>query len=77
MDKIPVSFQYKRRHYQGYLEHVSGAGGSETYHLMIGKLFCGYLWKTEHFGWQFASNDNEFIELKDYFVQQVEAARSA
>jgi len=64
--EIPVSFDYKGKVYKGHLSHVKGAGG-KTWFLMIDKCFCGQLFWSESFGFQFKSQAGQFEELKDYF----------
>jgi hypothetical protein len=42
MTKIPISFDYKDKHYDGTLDEVSGAGAN-VWHLMINNYYKGKL----------------------------------
>jgi hypothetical protein len=42
MNDIPISFDYRGKHYDGYLSEVSGAGG-QTWFLNINKYHRGQL----------------------------------
>jgi hypothetical protein len=73
MEDIPVSFDYKGKHYEGFLSEVTGGGGS-TWHLMIDKYYCGALHWTPYRGFWFSSQTGEFEDIADYFSEVVIAA---
>lgn len=62
---IPISFDYKGKHYEGTFSEVSGAA-AKMWHLTINGYHCGQLLLLER-GWVFFSNSGEFEELADYF----------
>ena len=68
MQKIPVSFDYKGKHYNGTLDEVNG-GGANMWHLTINKYHYGSLMYTDK--WVFHSNKNEMKELAELFGEQV------
>jgi hypothetical protein len=73
MEKIPIKFDYKGKHYDGTFDLVHGAGGN-TWHLMINKYYCGRLRLTADGEWFFDSaQGDEFKELTDYFAQYMVA----
>jgi hypothetical protein len=72
MDKIPVSFEYKGKHYTGYFDAVSGAAG-KLWYLTLNGFHWGQLIYTENFGWRFENNKGTMKELTDYFADVVTA----
>ena len=68
MDGIPVSFDYKEKHYEGKLSQVHGAG-AQVWHLMINNNYYGMLMYTDK--WVFHSNSGEMGDLAELFGNQV------
>jgi hypothetical protein len=68
MDNIPISFDYKEKHYDGYFQPVHGAGAN-VWHLIINNYYYGTLTYTDK--WVFNSNNNKMKELADFFGKQV------
>ena len=68
MDHIPVSFDYKGKHYSGSLDEVAGAGAM-VWHLMIGNYYRGRFTYMDK--WIFFSNDKMFEDMADYFGEVV------
>lgn len=67
MNHIPISFDYKGKHYNATLEEVIGAG-DQTWHLMIDKYYNGKLiFYPKDQRWYFRSQTGEFEELSDFF----------
>ena len=66
---IPVSFEYKGKHYQGTFSDVSGAA-AKMWHLTINRYHRRQLLLLER-GWAFFSNSGEFQELAEYFGEVV------
>ena len=64
MDHIPVSFDYKGKHYEGELSQVNGAG-AHVYHLKIDRRFYGSLIYTTK--WVFHNQKDEMKEFAKYF----------
>jgi len=71
---IPITFMHKGKQYTGYLSKVSGAGTHATYHLMIDNFYRGQLVHTDHYGWQFTSQDMILAYKSEEFGKHVEAA---
>lgn len=68
MDKIPVSFEYKGKHYKGTLEEVNGGGGG-MWHLTIDRYYCGQMNYNGNTGTlRFTSQTGKFEELNDFFA---------
>ena len=70
MKKIPIQFDYKGKHYEGYFSEISGAGAN-TWHLMIGNYYIGQLIFSKQFGWAFHSNSGEMKCMAEYFGEQI------
>jgi len=56
---------------------VAGAGNTASYHLMVEDFYRGQLNHSEHYGWQFTSNDSNLQEtmakwFKEYIELKVE-----
>jgi len=68
MQHIPISFDYKDKHYDGELHKILGAGAN-VWHLMINNYYYGMLMYTNK--WVFHSNSNEMKKLADLFGDQV------
>jgi hypothetical protein len=51
MKKIPIQFDYKGKHYEGYFSEIFGVG-TNTWHLMIDNFYKGQLLHTNN-GWAF------------------------
>jgi len=66
--KIPISFDYKGKHYDGTLEEVHGAG-AKVWHLTIDGYCCGQLMHIDKF--VFHSNIGKFKELADLFGNHI------
>lgn len=64
MVEIPISFDYKGKHYKG---HFSEMTGCTLWHLIIDKYFNGQLVYSKNFGFKFYSNSGEFMELSELF----------
>jgi hypothetical protein len=73
MDKIPITFEYKGKSYQGTFEAVHGGGGANIWHLTIGNYYCGRLRLNDTEGWTFDENSFGAKELTDYFAAVVMA----
>ena len=70
MDHIPIEFDYKDKHYKGFLTKVSGAGSNATWFLMIDNYYRGQL----HFlnnRFVFYSQTGEMEELAEMFGEVV------
>jgi hypothetical protein len=72
MDKIPVSFEYKDKHYAGHFEAVNGAA-AKLWHLTVNRFHWGQLFITQNFEWRFENNEGSLKELTDYFADVVTA----
>ena len=69
MTKIPISFDYKGKHYDGYFGEVFGAG-RKMWHLMINNYYYGQLlFVNEKF--VFYSNSGEMQDLAEKFCEQI------
>ena len=68
MQNIPISFDYKGKHYEGFLSKVRGAGAN-VWHLMINNYYYGMLMYVDT--WVFHSNSNEMKELAGFFGKTV------
>lgn len=83
MTSIPVSFDYKNKHYSGFLVQITGNAtkGGHAYHLYINNYYRGSLRLAAQsqggvpidpanvqYDWRFTSQTGEFEELTDYFV---------
>jgi len=68
MQHIPISFDYKERHYDGYFQQVRGAGANVWY-LMVNNCYSGTLMYTDK--WVFHCNSNEMKELAELFGERV------
>jgi len=47
MDKIPVTFNYEGKTYNGFLNKVMGADSTSIFHLMIDNYYKGQLLYTD------------------------------
>jgi len=68
MDGIPISFDYKGKHYEGKLTPVHGAG-AKVWYLMINNYYHGRLMYIDK--WVFHSNSGEMTDLAELFGNQV------
>lgn len=68
MQEIPISFEYKNKHYQGTLRQVFGAGAN-VWHLMINNYYRGSLSYTNK--WIFHNSKDEMKELAEFFGKQI------
>ena len=68
MQKIPISFEYKNKLYQGTLQQVFGAGAN-VWHLMIDNYYRRSLSYTKT--WVFHNPKDEMKELAEFFGEQV------
>ena len=66
--EIPVSFDYKGKHYKGHFNEMLGA---TSWHLMINNYFCGQLIYHKDYGFHFYSNKPRFEDLSDYFGELI------
>lgn len=73
MDKILITFDYDGQEYSGHFSQVSGGGSHTKFFLMINKFYRGQLVHTDHYGWQFTSNDGMFQTLSEYFGNYITA----
>lgn len=65
IDHIPVSFDYKGKHYEGSLDEVNGSGG-RTWFLNINKYHRGQLlFVNDKF--VFYGSDKMFEDLAEFF----------
>ena len=72
--RIPVSFEYRGKNYEGIFHRVQG-GGATVWHLMINDFYYGRLTHTGK--WIFSSNSKEMEELADCFGGQIEKSLSS
>lgn len=68
MKDIPISFDYKGKHYAGFFAPVHGAGAKGWY-LMIDNFYRGRLSFTDK--WIFTSQTGEMEDLTDFFGEYV------
>jgi hypothetical protein len=69
MTEIPISFDYKGKHYDGFLSEVAGAGAN-VWHLMINNYYYGKLMMVND-KFVFHSNSGEMQDLAELFGQQI------
>jgi hypothetical protein len=65
--KIPVTFEYEGKEYNGFLVSVPGAG-NQMFHLMVNNYYKGQLFLTEQ-GWRFSSQNKKLEHLQNVFVE--------
>lgn len=71
MADIPVSFDYKGKHYSGFLSEVTGGGGS-VWHLMINRFYWGQLhYYPSRDEFRFTSQTREFEDISDFFGEVI------
>ena len=68
MQKVPISFEYKNKRYQGTLQQVFGAGAN-VWHLMIDNYYRGRLSYTNT--WVFHNQKDDMKELAEFFGEYV------
>ncbi len=68
MDHIPISFDYKGKHYSGSLDEVSGVA-AKVWYLMIDKYYYGRLMFIDK--WAFHGDKNEMEDIADFFGEYV------
>lgn len=66
MASVPISFDYKGKHFEGELSQVYGA---QVWHLMIDSRYYGMLMYTTQ--WVFHNPKNEMKELVGVFGEHV------
>ena len=66
--KVPISFEYKNKHYQGTLQQVFSTG-AKVWHLIIDNYYRGRLSYTNI--WLFHNPKDEMKELAEFFGEHV------
>ena len=75
MENIPVEFEYNGKPFKGILKRVSGGGSTGHYHLMISNKYFGQLVQSQKYGWQFTSNNDDFMKaMAPWFEELIQKA---
>jgi len=74
MENIPVIFEYEENEYFAHLRIVSGNGSTNgSFHLMSDDMYCGHLFHSESYGWQY--HGNTFDGIADQLAEFIDVHR--